>query len=756
MPHAPVETMTCHIDLSTVIDLWERGLSVVPVKFGGKHPRVEWKVFQSRRATRDELEGWFGNGDLYNIGIVTGTVSGVVAIDCDSPEAIAWADTHLPKTPMVTRTARGEHRFYRHPGHAVRNQARVKTGDPLIKIDVRGDGGFVVGPGSVHESGVMYERVGTWPPIDDLPMFDPAWLESDVPADRPCAVSPKASGPSAKRRARRYLAESPGAVQGEGGDQHTFVVACRLVRDFGLDDADALELLREWNTRCRPPWTDDDLQKKICNAREYGNGVIGSKRDSHRATGRGRTLEELDLDDEPLPTAGEPLDNLPPSSPRRGRGRAKRWKATPLPRPVVTAVPPSVAGQSASPPSPVELPAEVRALLPATGFLREYVEYAFPLTDAPVESHLATALVIISSLVGTRVKIPFGPGSLHLNLWVVVVGLSSYGRKTTAQRMGSDIVREVEPACILPADTTPQALFDLLMQRSDRVLFLSEFSWLLQQIELKFNAGMKPLMTDLFDVPPCLEKARVGAARGQTQRVNNPYLTILAATTAPWLNKHLNDGDLSGGFYARFTYWPAGDKRGRRLAIPPRPDPKIRDELIDHARMIAQLQGDLELHLIADRYDQWHAQHAAEFVTLDDRDRLGPFWTRLETACLKLAALHQLSCAPTTGGQMPTAIEPWALDLAIKLVAWLKTDLVRLFKEELATTPYGVAEQKILGIVRAHGRISRRDLQRKTGFNPVGFNTAVNVLLQDERLTQTDERTPKGQTRPIVTLGPNA
>src|SRR5690606_23609481 len=100
------------------------------------------------------------------------------------PGAVTWADKHLPPTPMATRTARGEHRYYRHPGTPVRNRARIATGDPGILLDVRGDGGFVVAPGSLHQSGVLYERVGPWPPVSELPVFDPAWLEPDEPAQR--------------------------------------------------------------------------------------------------------------------------------------------------------------------------------------------------------------------------------------------------------------------------------------------------------------------------------------------------------------------------------------------------------------------------------------------------------------------------------------------------------------------------------------------------------------------------------------------
>ncbi|MEP7308204.1 MAG: phage/plasmid primase, P4 family [Acidobacteriota bacterium] len=100
-------------------------------------------------------------------------------------------------------------------------------------------------------------------------------------APRPVPPSRSVSSPTDPdrlvHRARRYLAETPGAIQGQGGDHHTFVVACRLVRDFALDDTTALDILRDWNQRCVPLWSDRELETKISNARDYGNGSIGTK-----------------------------------------------------------------------------------------------------------------------------------------------------------------------------------------------------------------------------------------------------------------------------------------------------------------------------------------------------------------------------------------------------------------------------------------------------------------------------------------------
>ena len=83
-------------------------------------------------------------------------------------------------------------------------------------------------------------------------------------------------------RARRYLAAVPPAVTGQHGDVHTFRVCCRLVRGFGLSDADAMSILNEWNASCDPPWTDRELRDKLARARRYGREPIGGLVEAHR------------------------------------------------------------------------------------------------------------------------------------------------------------------------------------------------------------------------------------------------------------------------------------------------------------------------------------------------------------------------------------------------------------------------------------------------------------------------------------------
>jgi hypothetical protein len=273
--------------IAAVRRLVDRGLSVLPVprpRAGsppgrpgdGKIPAISWKAFQSRLPRRDEIERWFAVP--MNIAVVTGAISGVVVIDADTFEAVRWATKHLPYTPWQTQTARGFHLWYRHPGVPIPNRARVETRDGRLAIDVRGDGGFVIAPGSIHASGFVYAEAGDWSvPKEALPRFWSGWLKRRKRAIVTPGRTVVRRGDHLFDRARHYLATIPKPEIGNGSDNATFCAACFLVRGFGLSASDAEAVLWEW-AGSRPGWTPEWVARKVAHAEKYGDEPVGRLR----------------------------------------------------------------------------------------------------------------------------------------------------------------------------------------------------------------------------------------------------------------------------------------------------------------------------------------------------------------------------------------------------------------------------------------------------------------------------------------------
>jgi Protein of unknown function (DUF3987) len=411
-----------------------------------------------------------------------------------------------------------------------------------------------------------------------------------------------------------------------------------------------------------------------------------------------------------------------------------------------------------SAPLPVTLPAEVARLLPSTGFLRAYVEDAYPLSEAPAEAHLIAALVTASALVGKKVRIePWPRGGLYMAIWAVLVGRSTLARKSTTVGLAEDIVREVEAALRLPDDTTAAALIDLLEARDERIWFLSEFGMFVAQCAATYNTAMPQQMANLYDVPPVWEVARKGSKK--IVSVTRPFLALLGATTTSWFTANLNEADLLSGLYARFLYMPIPDAGadGRLFPIPPARDPARYARVVAHARRLYTYTGTISLDLIHASYGRWYHAHRRELLTLDDHERLAPFWGRLETYVLKIAALQQLTLATGEDDAPPAdhvfELQPDVLDAAITLVECLKKSLVRLLGEEVAPTKFAKAVQKVLGLVRgAGGRINKRKLQRKANMHGDDFKAVISGLVEDGRLVHETETTEKKQVEVWVRL----
>ncbi len=149
----------------SILQLREIGLSIIPL--AGKKPCVPWKEYQSRRPNEDEIEKWIQEFPGCNWGVVTGGISGVIVLDVDG-KAGARSLKECGDLPITweTTTGRGAHLWFRHPGEDIRSAVELMPG-----LDVRADGGYVVVPPSVHESGQPYvwEHAPWDTPIADAP-----------------------------------------------------------------------------------------------------------------------------------------------------------------------------------------------------------------------------------------------------------------------------------------------------------------------------------------------------------------------------------------------------------------------------------------------------------------------------------------------------------------------------------------------------------------------------------------------------------
>ena len=156
--------------LAAALDLAARGFMVFPILPTSKAPACR-RGFKDATTNPATIRRWWMAQPDYNIGVATGLLSGVWVLDIDGAIGAATlrnfeiAHGKLPPT-LFSITGHGRHLWF---GAIVEIQSSAgRVGDGC---DVRGEGGYVLVPPSVHPDGPLY-RWG-----NDLPIAPaPDWL----------------------------------------------------------------------------------------------------------------------------------------------------------------------------------------------------------------------------------------------------------------------------------------------------------------------------------------------------------------------------------------------------------------------------------------------------------------------------------------------------------------------------------------------------------------------------------------------------
>lgn len=213
------------------------GFSVIPVE--GKIPLIEWKRYQTERATLEQINAWWAEHPEANVGVATGAVSGIIVIDIDK----GGDASGYPGTVKSQTGGGGFHLLYKYPGVPVKNSAKKLA--PFT--DVRGDGGYAVLPPSIHPSGNRY-----------------AWLTS--PEDNGFAELPESliarlqSSEAKKTDWKEFAAaETPEGKRNDSATQY----AGKLLHDLSPDlwETAGWDSLKAWNQKnLKPPVDERELR----------------------------------------------------------------------------------------------------------------------------------------------------------------------------------------------------------------------------------------------------------------------------------------------------------------------------------------------------------------------------------------------------------------------------------------------------------------------------------------------------------------
>jgi hypothetical protein len=250
--------------LDAALALAARGWRVFPIKPRSKKPPQikEWQIHATTKV--EQIRKWWKKWPDANVGIATGKVSNLLVLDIDprhsGDDSLAELEKQYgeltSKVEVITGTG-GTHKYF---SFSVDYEIRNSAGHLGEGLDIRGEGGYVVAPPSIHpDTGRAYAWDGDHQP-DETALGDiPEWLLTLLRKPKPKTVEPHAIN-------RNDLIPE--------GQRNDFLFRLgSSMRNRGMSEAAILAALLEENqTQCRPPLPEAEVQAIAHNCVKYPPG----------------------------------------------------------------------------------------------------------------------------------------------------------------------------------------------------------------------------------------------------------------------------------------------------------------------------------------------------------------------------------------------------------------------------------------------------------------------------------------------------
>jgi hypothetical protein len=235
------------------------GWPVFPLKPGGKDPLTS-HGFKDATTSAERIREWWRRCPNANIGLPTGKSSGVVALDLDGPAAPqSLLELGAAVVTLTSVTDKGHHLLFQCPPYPVRSRVRLKP-----DIDVRGDGGYIILPPSVHPSGRSYH----WDEQNHMGWGTALAVLPSIVSD--ALVSSETGSSDLTTTA---AAEPPPIPEGQRNDT-LFRLGCAMRgKGFTAQEIEAALLVAN-KTRCEPSLPEPEVRRIASSTGRYAPGSL--------------------------------------------------------------------------------------------------------------------------------------------------------------------------------------------------------------------------------------------------------------------------------------------------------------------------------------------------------------------------------------------------------------------------------------------------------------------------------------------------
>jgi len=186
--------------------------------------------------------------------------------------------------------------------------------------------------------------------------------------------------------------------------------------------------------------------------------------------------------------------------------------------------------------------------LPSGHFLKEYFDMIRKRSDTYPEYILTSGLFAISTALDGKVIIPLSISRLKTNVYALLLGVSSYSRKTTTLNYLNQVFdRSTLGFSRGSDDMSPEGFVSELADNSHTFYIVDEFGGMLSTMKKTWGSGLLDMFMKLYDGQNHKRKLR-----SKTYTITQPYVCVISSTTPTRLYSESDESMVLSGFYPRF------------------------------------------------------------------------------------------------------------------------------------------------------------------------------------------------------------
>jgi hypothetical protein len=505
--------------MDAAIEYSNRGWPVFPCNPSNKQPYTA-KGFKDATTDINQICDWWTLHPAAMVGLPTGTASGFWVLDIDlKPDAngatelakLEATNGVLPTTLSCSTPSGGTHYYFKH-ADGVKNRGGFAPG-----IDVRGEGGYVIAPGSVRDDGCYYD----WNSDAKEPAAAPAWLLGLVIRATAEATQDNAS-----------VTGNTAYVEKALNNELQRLMAKSSNRNNQLNDsAFAVGQFVGAGAVNR-----NDAETRLYAA-AVANGYVGKDGGASARATIGSGLDAGQREPRKIPEQASRVFSPDPSELVAANDNEEQTRAF-LPK---------------MHPAPFTSQA-------AGGLLGEISEWITSTAIIPVpELSLAASIALLGGMFGDRA---LGPTKSGVNLFMTTVMGVASGKGHAPKSIIRLANLAAKPGAVTNGDPTSYAAIERMLRRNkSTAIIMDEFGITLQDVSSRQKnpaaASIRKFLLAIYDQADSIFHGRQYASedsKKDNDPIEGPALTVLGMTTGHTLYNGLSEDSLSEGFVSRFIF----------------------------------------------------------------------------------------------------------------------------------------------------------------------------------------------------------